>query len=408
MLKDVLSTIGSRYFIALLNLALIFVNVRVLGIEGVGAVGLIWACININLTINSLFSGSTLVYFLNRYSPRILYPIAFVWSFAGSALGCAGLSLAGLTPKAWAVDIYWITALHSLVVVHSRFLLGKDHIRGFNLTAVLQGGLLFFILLCFYYVFRMQELRVYVWGLYLCNGIAFIVSFILLLPYLRKREKEGGEEVRPPLFSVLKEMLAYGLWGCADNMAETCTIRLNYFLVERFTGLESVGLLDAGTRISESVWNISRSVAYIEYNRVAKTKDVAEQKRITLRLLRFTFAVVSAVMACVLLIPERVYTGYLFNPDFEGIRGIIAVLSVGIIALGCHTVLSHYFIGSGKVRYSAAASCIGLVSLLAAGLWLVPLYGVQGSALSTSLASCAMLAFSLITFMRQMRKELPA
>jgi O-antigen/teichoic acid export membrane protein len=406
MLKDIVGTIGARYFIAFLNLILIFVNVRVLGIEGVGVVGLIWASININVTINSLFSGSTLVYFLNKYPAPLLYPIAFLWTFAGSAIGCGGLSLAGVLPEAYSVDIYWLTVLYSLVVAHSRFLLGKDHIRGFNLTNVLQSGLLFFVLLCFYYVFGIHEIRAYLWGLYLCNGIAFIVSLILLLPHLRKQEKGG--ELRTSLCPILKEMLVYGLWGSADNLAETCTIRLNYFLVERFTGLGSVGLLDAGTRISESVWHISRSVAYIEYNRVAKTSDKAEQKRITLQLLRFTFLAVSAVMVVILLIPEWVYTDYLFNLDFEGVRGIIAVLSVGIVALGCHSILSHYFIGSGKVRYSTLSSCIGLVSLLIAGCLLIPSYGVKGSALSTSIASCAMFAFSFFTFVRQARKELPA
>jgi O-antigen/teichoic acid export membrane protein len=404
MLKDILGTIGTRYLIAMLNLALVFINVRVLGIEGVGVAGLIWASVNINATINSLFSGSTLVYFLNKYPAPALYPIAFLWTFAGSAIGCAGLSFAGLMPKAYWLDIYCLTTLYSLVVAHSRFLLGKDHIRGFNLTNVLQSGLLFFILLCFYYVFRMREIRAYLWGLYLCNAIAFIVSLYLLLPYLRRRGQGGAAG----LFSILKEMLTYGLWGSADNLAETCTIRLNYFLVERFTGLGSVGLLDAGSRISESVWNISRSVAYIEYNRVAKTKDKAEQKRITLRLLRFTFLAVSAAMILILLIPEWVYTDHLFNPDFKGIRRLIAGLSAGIVALGCHTILSHYFIGSGKVRYSAISSSIGLASLLIVGLWLIPLYGVNGSALSTSVAFCAMLSFSFVTFVRQTRRHLPA
>lgn len=39
MLKKILGTIGSRYLIAFLNLALIFINAKVLGIEGVGMIG---------------------------------------------------------------------------------------------------------------------------------------------------------------------------------------------------------------------------------------------------------------------------------------------------------------------------------------------------------------------------------
>ena len=46
-MRDLFTTIGTRYLIAILNLALIFVNAKVLGVEGVGLVGLILAIVGI-------------------------------------------------------------------------------------------------------------------------------------------------------------------------------------------------------------------------------------------------------------------------------------------------------------------------------------------------------------------------
>ena len=46
-MKDLFTTIGTRYLIATLNLALIFINAKVLGVEGVGLVGLILAIVGI-------------------------------------------------------------------------------------------------------------------------------------------------------------------------------------------------------------------------------------------------------------------------------------------------------------------------------------------------------------------------
>jgi O-antigen/teichoic acid export membrane protein len=396
MLKEILGTIGTRYIIALLNLALIFINARVLGIEGVGTIGLIWASISINVTVNSIFSGSAIVYFIHKYPFHTLFPIAVAWTFLGSGLGCGALSLLGLLPVGYAFDVYGLTVLYSLVIAHSRFLLGEDRIRGFNLTNMLQGGLLFFFLLFFYYAVNKREVSAYIWGMYLTNGVAFVVSLVMLLPYIYRKEAPSEKT----FFSIIKEMLAYGLWGSADNIAETCTTRLNYFFVERFIGLGGVGLLDAGTRISESVWNISRGTAYIEYSRIAKTGDKVEQKRITLQLLKLTFLAVTAVTVCILLIPERVYTDYLFNADFRGIRGVIAALAAGIVMLGCNTILSHYFIGSGNIRFSTASSCIGLGVLLFAGFLLIPSFGLIGSALSSSIAFSVMFIFSLSQFIR--------
>ena len=285
MLKKILGTIGSRYLIAFLNLALIFINAKVLGIEGVGMIGLIVASVNIAVIVNGILCGNTIVYFMNRYSMRTIFLPAYLWTPIGSSLACGFMYLTGLLPTGYRLDIFLLAILSSTVNANARFLLGKDNIKGFNLTFILQGGLLFFVLLYFYYILKRPDVRSYVWGLYVTNGIAFIASLSMLVPYfLKETSRSSGKS----LYGLLKEMFAYGLWAGADGLAETCTTRLNYFLIQRFAGLGSVGLLDAGTKISESVWNISRSVSFIEYSSVAKTSEATEQKRITLQLFKLT------------------------------------------------------------------------------------------------------------------------
>ena len=287
--------------------------------------------------------------------------------------------------------------LNSYVTANARFLLGKDDIKGFNLTFMLQGGLLFFVLMGFYYGLHLPTVGAYVAGLFVTNSIALIVSTLRLWPYLRQERPLAQPMATTRL---LREMFTYGLWAGADNMAENCTARLNYFLVERFGGLGSVGLLDAGTKIAESVWNISRSVSFIAYGEVAKTTDNSTQRQITLRLLRLTALALFVVMAIVLCIPEWFYTEWLFNAEFAGIRQVIMGLSVGIVTLGCNSVLSHYFIGSGRIRWSAASSAVGLMTLLIAGSILIPAYGVVGSSVTSSVAFTAMLLFSCLVFKR--------
>ena len=405
MLRKILETIGTRYLVALLNLALIFINAKILGIAGVGMVGLIVASINIAIIFNGILSGGTLVYFMNRYSMRAILPLAYLWNFVGSALACAALAAVGMLPRAYEADIYLLAILNSLVTANSRFLLGNDRVKGFNLTFLLQGGSLFFLLLFLYYGLRHTDVRAYVWGLYLANGIALVVSTALLVP-LWRREKSLRDA--PPLPRLLREMFAYGLWAGADSLAETLTTRLNYFLIERFCGLGCVGLLDAGTKMSESVWHISRSVSFIEYSQVAKTTDAAEQKRVTLRLFKLTLGAMTLVMGGIAAIPEWVYTDYLFDAEFAGMRDVILCLSTGIVALGCNSVVGHYFIGSGQVRYSTFSSCVGLATLALSGYWLIPRLGTLGSALSTSVAFCAMLAYSLLVFIRKNQVPLKA
>lgn len=395
-MRDLFTTISTRYLIAILNLALIFINAKVLGVEGVGLIGLILATVGIATIFCGILAGNTIVYFMNRYSMQAIFLPSYCWTPVGAGIACGCMSILGMLPQKFVLDIYILSILTSLVTANARFLLGKNQIFGFNLTFVLQGGLLFFALLFLYYGLQIQNVTAYLWGMYLTNGIAFLVSLFLLLPFLNKKEKDPRKG--RSRYALLREMFAYGLWGSADNIAEILTTRLNYFLIKRFAGLGHVGLLDAGTKISESVWHINRSIGFITYSRVARTPDSAEQKQITLRFFKLTFCAVSLATGCILLIPEWVYTDYLFSPEFKGMRNVIIGLSVGIIALACNSILSQYFIGSGKIRYSTGSSFTGLLSLFISGHLLIPRYGVFGSAISSSIAFSAMLAFSIVIF----------
>jgi len=104
------------------------------------------------------------------------------------------------------------------------------------------------------------------------------------------------------------------------------------------------------------------------------------------------------VIVCV---PEWVFTEYLLTPEFAGIRDVIIGLSLGIIALGSNRILSHYFIGSGNIKYSTFSSVSGLLVLLIAGYILIPAYGVLGAAVTSSIAYFCMLIFSVVVFMKQ-------
>ncbi|OAV73965.1 Polysaccharide biosynthesis protein [Bacteroidales bacterium Barb7] len=397
MLKKIAATVGSRYLIALLNLALIFVNAKVLGVAGVGMIGLIMASMNMVVIFCGILSRNTLVYFMGKYAVRTLFLVAHGWTCVGAAVATGAMSVTGLIPEGYAWDVFGLAVVHSFVGANTGFLLGKDRIKALNCTYILQGGLLFFVLLYFYFGAGLPEIRSYIRALYITNGAAFAASLLWVLPYLR----EKGEAESPPLLKLLREMSVYGLWAAADNLAESLTTRLNYFLIQHFGGMGSVGLLDAGTKMSESVWHISRSVSLLEYGNVSRSRSLAEQKDVTLRLFKLTFCALSVATGCILCIPEWVYTDYLFSPEFTGIRQVIKGLSVGIVAFGSNSILSHFFIGSGRVRYSTYCSCTGLVVLLAAGGILIPGYGVTGAAVSCSIAFSAMLAFSLAAFVRQ-------
>ena len=403
MFKDIIGTIGARYVVAFLNLLLIFINSKVLGRDGMGMVGVIYASANIAVIFNSILCGNTIVYFMNRYNLRYVFYPAYVWAFAGSVIACLAMFFFNILPEGYEMAVFGLALLISVVTANSLMLLGKDNVKGFNIVYIIQGVLTFAILLYIYYIADYRDIDGYLIGLFVAYIITYLYSVILLFPHLLKKEHlPAGTS----FFAVLKEMFVYGMWSGADNLAEGLTTRLNYFIVQSTGGYGHVGLLDSGTKMSESVWHISNSVSYIEYNSVSKTTDRKEQKRVTLQLFKLTYCALIAVMVVVVCIPEWIFTEYLLTPEFAGIRDVIIGLSFGIVAFGSNRIISHYFVGSGRIKYSTFCSLFGLAVLLVAGFIMIPAYGVFGAAVTSSIAYTCMLIFSVSVFMKQTETSL--
>ncbi|MDR0538135.1 MAG: polysaccharide biosynthesis C-terminal domain-containing protein [Tannerellaceae bacterium] len=397
MLRQIISVIGARYTVAVLNLALILVNARTLGPEGLGVVALLWASMNINVTVNSLLSGNTIVYFMNRYPAGILYPIALLWTVAGSAAGTATMAVAGIIPDGYAAHAYALSLLYSIPMSHSRMLLAGNDLRGFNMTNIIQGGGLFPIVIFVYFCMGRADVGGYLAALYMTYAAALVFSLARVLKRIRLAASGEGATAFT-VRHIIRDMFVYGLWGCVDNVAEMLATRVNYFFVEQHLGRGAVGILDAATRIAESVWHTSRSIAHIQYNRIAQTTDPRAQREVTRKAAGYAMAALVAMVAVLVAIPEDVYTSWLFTADFKGLRHIIMILAPGIVALGLNTVLSHHFIGSGGIRYAAASSLTGLGVILVAGYLLIPTMGLTGSAISSVAAFVCMTGVSAFLY----------
>jgi O-antigen/teichoic acid export membrane protein len=398
MFRNILHTISARYIVAFLNLLLIFVNIKILGRDNIGQLGLIITSANLAVIFNSILCGNTIVYFMNRYNLRYVFAPAYVWAVLGSALCGAVMYLCGIVPEGYAQATPMLALLMTLFNANTLMLLGKDRVKSFNRVFILQGASMFALVIAVYYIAGCRSIKAYLFSMFLAYAIAYLASMILLIKHLRKA---NNRHVKTSFTAVVGEMLIYGLWSGVDNLAEGLTTRLNYYLIQNIGGYGNVGLWDSGTKIAESVNHISNSISYIEYNSVSKTILRSEQKRVTLQLFKLTYCTLTLVMTAIVCIPEWVYTEYLMTADFAGVRRIILGLSAGIVSYGSNRILSHYFIGSGNIRYSACCSICGLAVLLIAGLFLIPSYGIFGAALTSSIAYSCMLFFSISVFMRQ-------
>lgn len=157
MLKNILSTISTRVLVALLTLIMVLVNQYYLGSDKVGTIALIILAIAILQLVSNLIGGGALVYLVPRAQLMKIYLPSCGWAALTSALGTFILNILHLIPSGYAIHVFFLALLLSLITTNFMVLMGEERIRSYNLISLLQMAILFAVLMFFFFGLKKME-----------------------------------------------------------------------------------------------------------------------------------------------------------------------------------------------------------------------------------------------------------
>ncbi len=358
MLKKILGTFGTRIFCALLSFALVILNARCFGREGVGCIGLFVLGISILQILTSFVGGPSLVYLFPRHDRFQLIFLSVTTSTLVNVCGSAFLLFFNKVPQEYASALYVASVCFSLYYVNTMILLSTERIRLYNLLAVLQVGLLALLLLFQLFVLKRQGTRCYTDAYALTFLLMAILSFCLV-----------GKEFRWGHFRgmglLLKKMLSYGFVIQVANLSQLFNYRLSYYVVDGCLGRSALGLFETGNKLSESVWLLPKSVSTVQYARISNAgDDRAYARKVTLAFFKVTLLCSLLLSLCLLCIPAA-WIAAVFGCAFAAVKPLMYVLAAGIVIFSGNIILSHYFSGLGNYKVNTVASLIGLAVTVA-------------------------------------------
>lgn len=392
MIRKIISTTASRLVIALLNLAIIWLLARKLGAEGVGTVSLVVLGISIIQMVSALVGGSALVYMVPRHPLMQLLMPAWIWAVVVSAAGSLLLGWFSLVPHEYMLDLFWISLLQSYFSINQNVLLGKEKVFQFNLLAVLQVMLVLASLLVLFGGFHLFSVSAYIIALYISFGSVFLISYLLIYRYTSL----SGWWNR----AIFRDTFRFGGYLQAASFMQLFNYRLSYYIIEKYFDRATLGVFSIGVQISESVWIISKSIAMVQYARIANSTDEAYAHRLTSDFIKITGLITVAILAVLLVLPAQFFV-LIFKAGFSNVTEVILSLSPGILAVALSLMLSHYFSGSGKPWHNTISSGIGLIFTVGLGFTLIPVYGISGAGLTASAAYMAGMLYQLFIFIRR-------
>lgn len=400
-LFDVNVVFASQVVIYGLAFLLRIVLARGLGDEGLGSYALFYLAVLIAGAVGNLGVGLGNIYFLNvgDYSRRDLFNNS-VWVMGAAALATAVIVVIyGLAADAEAFvsgRAYWLYAPAVPVTVAylllTSFLHGSSRFLALAVVAVSQGLSALLIAVGLLYADALD-----VFGAILAWTASFALADLLALYLIVRRHPNLALGLRPR-WGVLKEQVRYGVQGQLANLAQLFNYRLDQFLVAAFVARAGVGHYAVATSVSESVWWISSAVAMVLLPRLTGLEKEKAQE-LTPVACRNTL-LVSVLAAVVLVAVSPLLIRFLFGGEFKAAVTPLMLLMPGVVAISAARVLGSYLFSQGKVIYNTYTTLIALGATLILDLALIPLWGINGAAIASSIAYGASLALTLFFYRR--------
>jgi O-antigen/teichoic acid export membrane protein len=193
------------------------------------------------------------------------------------------------------------------------------------------------------------------------------------------------------------EIVRYGFMSQLASVLNYLVSRISFFVLGCYREAADLGVYSVAVAVCETILLIAGSISLVQYVKVSNMGNCPLVKELSAKL-----AIVSALVtfigaALLVIIPSSVLSS-IFGNGFAEAKKIILILSLGIVALGFGTVLSHYFGGIGEYRINVTANMIGLVVCVVGNLFLVARFGIIGAAIATTLSYCTIVIFTVLKF----------
>lgn len=198
-------------------------------------------------------------------------------------------------------------------------------------------------------------------------------------------------------------LVAFGVPYAVVTMAQNISYRFDILLVQGFEGSSAAGIYSITTALTEMMWYLPLAVGYVVFPRAAASRreDAAGEAA---ALSRWTLAAIIGAVAVVAVITRPLITtmfGEAYAPAVDSTRLIL----LGTVTNVWYLILGSYLIGQGRLRAVALTTVLGVVVNLGCNLVLIPSFGIEGAAVSSSISYTLTGLLVLVVFVRQ--SEIP-
>lgn len=387
--KDIVKTFLSKGLILFLNFLILILTTNFWGTEGRGIISIIMADLAIIAIFNNVLAGSSITYLIPRVGLSILMLPGYIWIVFCTLVVAAFFSI--FQGHHNYILIIALTLPTSFLSMNLLAFVGKEKINHFNLLNLLTPIIFLVFTLIFVYIIKIKSVNAYLYGYFVSQTIVFLISFKLLKPYIKKEKVAFSKEM-------LQQTFRYGLKNELSYLIQFLNYRLSYFFILYFQSIEAVGLFSVAIALAESIWLVNKSITTVQFAKIVNLIDKQDTAiELTKKSTKLSFYASVIMFAIVLLIPSKIY-GLAFGHDFRMVKQLLFLLMPGILSMAISNVYGHYFAATNQMRILIMKSSLGLIITVLCSIILIPLWGLNGACIVTSISYLSSSVYLFFSF----------
>jgi O-antigen/teichoic acid export membrane protein len=359
---------------------------RTVGPTGTGTISVVVALASTAVLLASLGVHQSSIYFLGRPgSDRdAVMSNAIVFGLVGGAVAAGGLAVSGVLFRRQLLDRISIGLflLYVAAVPFSyftefarRLVLGSGRVGMYSSPDIIEGiGLVVgtgAVLLAF--GTRLTPLI----GVRVAIEVAIATSMGV---YLWRSVHFAFRPSRP----LLRDQLAYGLRTYTGSLLWVVLLQSDLILCNGFLGSGQAGVYSVAVSLGLPVTLLAGVIGTLTFQRTAadpsRDSRVANANRVMRLLIPITI-----LCAAGLAVASGFLVDLLYGPAFRGSVSALVLLLPGLCALTVETVLMNFMAAEGSPSIIYRAPLVGVVFNLAANLVVIPRWGIDGAAVTSTL-----------------------
>jgi len=392
--KDTLLTILSKAAIVLINFIIVVCIARFWGAEGKGYQAIFVANLGLIAIVTSIFTNSSISFFVRKVGASKLYAQACIWIFISSSFGVFIFYL--IDHNTYSIFLLISSMLTGYLAFHNALYIGMQKIKYFNLITILQP---LFLLFFMFLLYKIKETT------YFDYFYAHILSLIAVILFAHFFTKKTVGKINLQLdIAVTKQSFIYGFQNELSNFFQFLSSRISWYFIIFYLSEASLGIFSIGVAISESIWHISRSISMVQFSKIIKEGNTQSARAgiVTSSFLSFSFSLLCVII--IVLLPDPVFPR-IFGAEFIGVKQIVLLLSPGTLFNSMTMVYGHYFAALGKMKILVFKSVLGTILTSILLVILIPLWNINGACISTSIVHFVSFAIIISCFFILKNKE---